>query len=202
MGFFDFLSGSDARKDIRKSSQQANQYLDQGYGQSQGFYNQAGELLSPFVESGGKAQTFYNDLLGLNGTDARSTAQGTLTSDPLFQGGLAEDSNALLKQLNARGMGAGGTSALAAQRVLQQNYGNWLDRYNQAGQQGFNAATAAGNLKAAQGDNAYGFAATKAGNAINTGNAIAQTRNTGVNNILNLLGTGVKTYNALYNGGK
>jgi hypothetical protein len=185
MGFFGSFTGSSQRKDIRNANATANQALDQGYAQSQGYYNQAADAYAP-----------YNALLGLNGADARTEAQGMLTSDPLFQGGLAQESNALLRNLNARGQGGGGQAQLAGQRVLQQTYGNWLDRYRDAGTQGFQATAGQAGVRAAQGDNAYGFAATKAGNAIQYGNALASSRSIGLNNLSGLLGTAVKAYAA------
>lgn len=198
MGFFSNLSGGQQRSDIRRSTAQANSMIDQGFNESQGYYDQAAGLYDPYTQQGGKAATMYADLLGINGGDARSEAQGVLTSDPLFQGGLAQDSNALLKQLNARGQSGGGLANIAAQRVLQQNYGSWLDRYNQAGQQGFQATNALAGVRAAQGDNAYGAAATKAGLALGKGNALASTRNTGINNLMGAIGTGLKAYSSFY----
>lgn len=197
MGFFS-LTGGSQRSDIRRSTAQANSMIDQGFNESQGYYDQAAGLYDPYTQQGGKAATMYADLLGINGGDARSEAQGVLTSDPLFQGGLAQDSNALLKQLNARGQSGGGLANIAAQRVLQQNYGSWLDRYNQAGQQGFQATNALAGVRATQGDNAYGAAATKAGLALGKGNALASTRNTGINNLMGAIGTGLKAYSSFY----
>ena len=198
MGFFSNLSGGQQRSDIRRSTAQANSMIDQGFNESQGYYDQAAGLYDPYTQQGGKAATMYADLLGINGGDARSEAQGVLTSDPLFQGGLAQDSNALLKQLNARGQSGGGLANIAAQRVLQQNYGSWLDRYNQAGQQGFQATNALAGVRAVQGDNAYGAATTKAGLALGKGNALASTRNTGINNLMGAIGTGLKAYSSFY----
>lgn len=198
MGFLSNLTGGDQRADIRKGTKQALGDLATGYGQSQGYYDQASGLFDPYMQQGGQAAQMYADLLGINGADARAAAQGVLTSDPLFQGGLAQDSNALLRSLNARGQGAGGLAALAGQRVLQQNYGNWLDRYNQAGQQGFQAAGAKGNVLAAQGDNAYGYGATQANLRMGQANALAGTRNVGANNLLGALGTGLNAYSKMY----
>lgn len=194
MGFFSNLTGGKSRSDIRQSTAQANSLIDQGYADSQGYYDTAAGLYDQYTQQGGKAAGMYADLLGINGADARSAAQGVLTSDPLFQGGLAADSNAMLRHLNARGQSGGGLANIAAQRVLQQNYGSWLDRYNQAGQQGFQATNALAGVRAAQGDNAYGAAATKAGLAIGQGNALASTRNTGINNLMGAIGTGLKAY--------
>lgn len=196
MGFFSNLTGGKSRSDIRQSTAQANSLIDQGYADSQGYYDTAAGLYDQYTQQGGKAAGMYADLLGINGADARSAAQGVLTSDPLFQGGLAQDSNALLRQLNARGQSGGGLANIAGQRVLQQNYGNWLDRYNQAGQQGFQATNALAGVRMTQGDNAYGAATTKAGLQIGQGNALAATRNTGINNLMGALGTGLKAYSA------
>lgn len=198
MGFLGNLTGGDQRADIRKGTKQALGDLATGYDQSQGYYDQASGLFDPYMQQGGKAASMYADLLGINGADARAAAQGVLTSDPLFQGGLAQDSNALLRSLNARGQGAGGLAALAGQRVLQQNYGHWLDRYNQAGQQGFQAAGAKGNVLAAQGDNAYGYGATQANLRMGQANALASTRNVGMNNLLGAIGTGLNAYSKMY----
>lgn len=198
MGFFSNLTGGKSRSDLRAAQGQANQYLDQGYGQSQGYFDQAAGLYDPYVQSGTKAQDFYNNLLGLNGADARAQSQGVITSDPLFQGGLAQDSNAMLRNLNARGQSGGGLANIAAQRVLQQNYGNWMDRYAQAGGQGLQATNALAGVRTAQGDNAYGYGATKAANAIGMGNAMAQTRNVGINNLMGAVGMGLNAASKFY----
>lgn len=202
MGFLSNLTGGDSRKDLTKGYKTSNALLDQGYADSQGYYDQASGLFDPYMQSGGQANAMYADLMGLNGADARAAAQGVLTSDPLFQGQLASDSNALLRQLNARGQSAGGLAAIAGQRVLQQTYGNWLDRYNQAGQQGFQAAGAKGGVLTAQGDNAYGYNATKANNAMGYANAMAETRNTGMNNLMGAVGTGLNAYAKMKYGAK
>lgn len=203
MSFFGSFTGSTQRKDIRRADAAASAALDKGYADSQGYYGQAASAYDPYVQAGGKANDTYNALLGLNGAEARGTAQDMITSDPLFQGGLAQESNALLRNLNARGASGGGQAQLAGQRVLQQQYGNWLDRYRDSGSQGFQASNAQAGVRAAQGDAAYGYGATKAGQAIGTGNAIAGSRSIGVNNLIGLAGTAIGGYNALYNqGGK
>lgn len=194
MGFFDSFTGASQRRDIRNTNAQANAALDKGYADSQGYYGQAAGLYEPLAQQGQRASSFYDDALGLNGADARNTAQGVITSDPLWTGQMAESNNALMRMLNSRGEAAGGKSYLAGQRMLAQNYGNALDRYAgraQTGQQGIGALA---GIRTAQGDNAYGYGATKAGQATNYGNAIAGTRGMGVNNLMGLLGTGLKAY--------
>lgn len=197
MGFFSDFSGSSARKDIRASSREANGYVDKGYATSDGLYADAAGMFDPFVAAGGKANDTYNALLGLSGNAARDEANTMLTSNPLFQGQLGQESNALLRNLNARGASGGGQAQIAGQRVFQQNVGNWLDRYRDAGRDGYAATAAKAGVTTARGDNAYGYGATKAGIATNTGNAIADTRGMGVNNLLKLAGTAISGYNAL-----
>lgn len=201
MGFFSDFTGSSARSDLKKANKQATADLTSGYNASQGYYDQAASSYDPYVSTGTQANQAYADLLGLNGTDARDTAQGVITSDPLWSGKLGEDTNAVLKNLNARGMGASGAAALAGQRVLAQDYGSVLDRYMNLGNQGLTATGQKAGVLTGQGDNAYGFGATKANQDLGYGNAVAQTRNTGINNVLAVLGTGAKAIGA-YNGVK
>jgi len=202
MGFLDSFTGKAQRRDIVAAQGKASAALDKGYADSMGRYDQAADLYDPYAQQGTKANDFYYNALGLNGGEAQTGAIDTLTGNPLFQGQLGNDSNALAKLLNARGASGGGLANIAAQRVFQQTAGNWLDRYRDAGQQGFQATGAQANIRAGQGDAAYGYGATKAGNQINYGNALAETRGIGVNNLLNIVGTGIKGYNALYNGGR
>ncbi len=196
MGFFGSFFGSDQRSDIRRGNAQATRALDSGYKESMGRYDQAADLYSPYAQQGGQAQTFYNNALGLNGDAARAGAQQTITSDPLWSGKLAQDEGNSLAYLNARGQAGGGAAALAGQRVLQQNYGNWLDRYRDVGRQGFEATNQQAGIRTGQGDAAYGYGATKAGQAINYGNALASSRNIGVNNLMGAFGVAAKAYGA------
>ena len=205
MSFFGDLvggfTGSSARKDMSKANKQANQYLDTGYGNAQRYYDKATSNYDPYKQTGQAANTFYGNALGLNGDDARASAQNTITSDPLFTGKLNLDNSTTMAYLNARGSAGGGAAVQAAQNNLYNNYGNWLDRYSNLGQQGLQASGAQSNALMSQGDSAYNYGATKAGNAISYGNAMAGTRSAGVNNLMGLIGTGISGYNALYNGG-
>jgi hypothetical protein len=105
---------------------------------------------------------------------------------------LGDQSNALLRQLNARGNTYGGKAALAGARVGRENYEGWLNRLMGQGQQGGQYAGQQASIRSGQGDLRYGFGATKAGQEINYGNARAENRNTGINNLLNVAGTAAK----------
>ena len=122
MGFFGSFFGNDQRRDISQANKKANAALDSGYQNQQNYFDQAASAYDPYVQSGQQANTFYANALGLNGDAARSEAQGTITSDPLWSGKFALDSNNVLKAMNARGLGYSGAGALAGQRVLTENY--------------------------------------------------------------------------------
>jgi hypothetical protein len=196
MGLIGSFFGSDQRKDLERAKAQSDQQLQQGYDQAYGDYTEAGNYFSPYASQGQQANTFYNDALGLNGDPARTTATNTLTSNPLFQGELGAQSNAVSRALNAQGASGGGKAQLAAQRVFQGTAGNWLDRYANQGAQGLQATNAMASARMGRGDLSYGYGASKAGNAINFGNAMASNRNTGINNLMGLAGSVISGINA------
>ena len=202
MGFFGSLTGSSQRRDINRANRSATNALNTAYTAANQAYDTASGLFDPYVQAGAKGQDTYNALLGLNGSEARATAQNMITSDPLWSGKLAQDQNAILAYQNARGDAGGGRAYAAGQRSLLDNYGNWLDRYQSAGRQGFEATGSKANIGMAKGDMAMGYGATKAGQAINYGNAMAQSRGIGVNNLMGLLGTGLKAYSTFSGGGR
>lgn len=202
MSFFsDLFGGSKQRRDITIANANANASLQAGLKAANARYQQAANVYTPYTQSGEKALSFYNDAIGLNGDDARTAAESTISSDPLFTGKLAQDQNALLAYENARGDAGGGRAYAAGQQNLYQNYGDWLNRYVNQAQLGLGAANGQAGVYSNQAGTNFNYGVTKAGNDINYGNAIAGTRNTGVNNLLGLLGTGISGYNALYNKG-
>ena len=211
MGFFSNFSGGDSRRDIRNGLGQANGYLTEGRDTAQGYYDRGYETsqgyLDPYIQGGLKGQGAYDDLMGLNGPEARARAQEQYySSDALTQGKLGQDQNAMLRAMNARGSSNSGAGALAAERVSQQNYGQFLDRYNNRAQQGFGAAQAGGaNANQYAGNSAnlqYGTAQQMGANAISASNAMSQTRNTGMNNLLGLGGLALQGYGAYMGGGR
>ena len=196
MGLLGSFLGKDQQKDLQRAKQQSDAALQQGYDSAYGDYTSAGDMFSPYAQSGQQANQFYNDALGLNGDAARGTAINTLTSNPLFQGQLGQESNAMSRLLNAQGASGGGKAQLAAQRVFQQNAGSWLDRYANQGAQGLQATNAMAGMRQARGDLSMNYGATRAGNEQSYGNAMAANRSTGINNILGLAGTVVSGINA------
>jgi hypothetical protein len=199
MGFLSDLVGSftgaAARKELQAGKTQADAALASGYGDARADYTNAMQSYDPYVQSGQQANTFYNNALGLNGDAARTAATNTLASNPIFSGELGADYMATQRAGNAAGWGAG-KEALAGQRVYQQNAGSFLDRYRDQGQQGLQATGAKSNALMARGDLAYGYGATRAGNEINSANALAENRGTFARNVSGALGLGVNALNA------
>lgn len=188
MGLIGSLAGRDQQKAIEQAKAKSDRALQQGYDQGLVDYNSGVDTLRPAVASGDANRKIYDDLLGINGPEARAAAQARITSDPQFQGQLMQSSNALLRGLVAQGASSGGKAQIAGQRVLQQNWGSWLDRYGQNAQNGQNASNALASGLAARGDYKYGFGATKAGNEINAGNAIAGAKGVLGGNVMQGLG--------------
>lgn len=135
-------------------------------------------------------------MLGL-GTDAeREAAQQTYLNDPIFSSILNQQSNALLRQQNARGATYGGQTVQMGGRLGLEAYGGYLDRLKGQGDQGLQVAGARSGIKQSLGDLGYGYGATRAGQNISYGNARAEASNIGINNLLNIAGTAAKAYTA------
>jgi hypothetical protein len=174
---------------------QSDADLAQGFTQAQGDYTAAENYYQPYAgvgQQGIEDQNFYSDVL-----HNRGDAVSQFSSNPLFSGELGANFMAAQRAGNAQGWGAG-KEALAGQRVFNQTSGSWLDRYRDNAQQGINtgmnATNAMAGLRSARGDNAYGYGATKAGNAINYGNAMAANRNTGVNNLMGVASLAINAF--------
>jgi hypothetical protein len=188
MGILGSFFGTDQRKDLEAAKAASDAQLNQGYGIGDKRYAEAEGMYQPYARQGTEANTFYNDVL-MN----RGDAVDKFSSNPLFSGELGSNFMAAQRAGNAAGWGAG-KEALAGQRVFNQTSGSWLDRYRDAGQQGFQATNAMANIRAGRGDMAVGRGQTMAGNSINFGNAMAANRNTGINNLMGLASLGVSAY--------
>lgn len=197
MSFWADFSGASARSDLKKGAAASNAALDQGYSGLKQDYNQAYDLYSPYAQSGGKANAMYNDALGVNGTDAQNSFVNTYSSaDPFRQFNEDASNRAIGRQWNANGSYDSGAARLASARANLErgstDYSGYLDRLNGAGQQGYQATNAMAGIKTGLGDSAWGYGATKAGQATNQANAMAASRSTLTNNLLATAGTVAK----------
>lgn len=193
---------SQANKNLKKGRAAQLNELMQGYDKArpeieQG-YDTASGYIDPYVQTGERYQKMYDDLMGLNGPEARAQAQQVITSDPLWTGALGQQQNAALRLLNSRGLGGSGASALAAQRVLNENYQPVVNRYQQGGAQGMAAAGAAADIARGKGESLgnldYGYAQQRAGVEGNYYNARAQSAGALTNNLLGTAGMVIGGY--------
>lgn len=188
MGFFGSLTGKDQARDLKSGYKESTGMLKSGYEEGQTQYSNALRTIDGNVGKGAADQTAYRNALGLNGATARRGQQDIYNSDPMFNALADQQNKQIFSRYNAGGMGDSGASRLALGRAGLDRYDNYLSRLGQLGQQGQQADQTWGMAKAGlqkdQGDFAYGHAQQLAGQRTGLGNAMAQNRSVGVNNIL------------------
>jgi hypothetical protein len=192
MGFLGSLFGSDQRKDINRANKKATAALNKGEGQLTDQYGRAIGELDPYSNGGQQGFEAYLAALGLRGDDARRAVQESYFNDPAFTGQNDLAQNALLRQLNARGVSDSGQQRLASARVLQEGWNNHLARLQGVGDTGLKSSAVQGGFQQGLGDSYMNLAATRAGQTINHGNALAAARTASVNNIIGAVTGGAK----------
>ena len=204
MGFFDNFFGSTQANDISQASDMANRRYQQGLSQftdtTKDYLGQSLGYLAPYAQAGGNTLSLLGGALGINGAGPQQSFWGGLANDPAFQAAQGAGIDALDKSAAARGMLRSGGQQRDlysfGQRGLM-DFGN--NRISQlmgllAPTQG--AAGASADLTSQAGNNIagaqFGTGQLFANNAVNTGNALAQSRNIGLNNILAVGNTAAK----------
>ena len=192
MGFFDDFFGITQREDITAAHNAAGKAIEKGRQEYDQRADEAFGMFTPYAQQGQQANAMYGHAIGLGTDQQRSAAQDRYFSDPAFSQITSNQQNAMLRNLNARGISGSGAAIEAGSRIAYDNYGNWLDRLNNAGQQGFQATGAQAGIRSAQGQLAYDHGITDAGRQINYGNAMAESRGIGLNNLLQVASTAAK----------
>jgi hypothetical protein len=177
MGLIGSLTGEDGKKALALSKAKSDKLLDKGYGEATPDYDASVTALQNPVESGDKNRKMIDDLTGVNGPEARAAAQQLVASDPMWQGLVAQSSNALLRGLNATGAATGGKAQRASMENMTTQWGDWINRYQRGAENGQQATNALAAGLQARGGFKYGHYGTKAGNEINYGNAQAAQSN-------------------------
>lgn len=183
-------SGNKAASAQTKAANQASQLQKDQYAQTRAD-------LSPYRDAGGAALGQYQGLLGMRGKDAQSAAMSGYTESPFLSQLINRTVGAVDASKAARGgLFSGGTAQAIGDRTGQLylgDYSNYLSRVGGLADTGQSAATQTGqfgaNAAAGQAQNAIAAGNAKAGNYINTGNAIS-----------GLLNQGAQAYGA-YQGG-
>lgn len=198
MSFFGDFFGKSQQRDLASANAQATGALASGYKEASALYDQAKGYYQPYAESGQKANSTYADSLGLNGAaggqNALSTYQAGRNPYLDYEQDLAQ--RGLDRTANARGWLNSGASLLASSRARQQlgyqDFSGWQNRLMGMGQQGMQAAGAQAQITQGQGDMRSGYGQQTAANAINYGNALAASRSTGINNLIQVGGMAMK----------
>ena len=205
-GFWNNFTGQTQADDIRKGTEAANGYLKQGNEQAEALrtqgYNKAITYYDPRIKAGQDAENVYRTAVGLNGRDQQADYYKNFQFDPGLEAQLNAGIRATDRSAASRGMLRSGQNLNAIADTGRQ-WANkaYNDRLNQYGQM-FTRGDQASNLAAATtsdhynalGDMRSGMYQQFAGNTINQQNAIANTRNVGLQNTLNILGTAAKFF--------
>lgn len=214
MGFLADLFGDSQREDMERAKAASDASLKKGYDEAsntfQNYGQQALNYFTPYVNDGRRANVLYQDSLGVNGAQGGQNALAAYQSarNPYLDYQMDQTQRGMDARANARGSLNSGANALAVARARQgmgyQDYADWQNKLNSAGQQGYNAASTAGQMTQQQGqylsDMRYGYGQQQAGQETNFGNAMAASRSIGINNLINIAGTAAKAASAY--GGK
>jgi hypothetical protein len=180
MGFFsDLFGGASGKKAANAAAEAQSAYINTGYDKAekatgQG-YSDARGYIDPYIQSGRRASTSYENALGLNGRGGFDEAQGQfdMYSAP-EQAATRNALGATLRRYNA-GNGGGGNSgglALATARTYADRYNQyrqqWLDRVQGQGQQGWQASQAGAGLATDYGNRTADYALGRATGLANT----------------------------------
>lgn len=206
---FGNFTGSQSRKDLQRGRAESESALNAGYQGALEFSNQgltdANRITQPFLDQGQRGFGLYADSFGVNGAGARDAAFQTFQSDPFNAHSNDVTRIALydlMKRYNAGGMANSGASNLGLARAgleaTDRRLADWRGGLQGLGQLGAGMATDNANRTYGTGQfNAglrSGLGQQLAGNAISYNNAMSESRNTGMNNLLNVAGTVAKFF--------
>lgn len=202
MGFFSSFFGNDQANDIQAASERARQEYQQGLANftntTKDYLGQSLGFLQPYAQAGGQTLDLLGNALGINGNGPQQSFFSNLQTEPGYASGQAAGIDALDKSAAARGMLRSG----GQQRDLYSFGNRYMNDYanNRISQLGglltptMGAAGSSADLTNQAGNNIagaqFGTGQLFANNATNTGNALAQSRGIGINNILGALNAG------------
>ena len=211
MGLLDGFFGGRQRKDLgfanqqyganlRKARNTGTAHLRSGAAEAQGY-------LEPFARGGQDAFNLYRDATGAGGEEGYARAFENFEANPFREFANQETANALrdvYRRYHGAGMGDSGVSRLAVGRTAgqfaRQDVEDYLRRLAGLGQTGVGVAGNQANIAQSTGqqlaDLDTSVFSALGNQAISHGNAMASTRNIGLNNLLGLAGLGVNAYSA------
>lgn len=211
MSFFGSFFGSDQRKDIKKGYNASTGMLNQGADAARNalgqHYGEAQGHLAPYLQGGGQANALLGNYLGAGGPEAQQQAFANFQNDPGWQAQFGAGINALDRSATARGGLYSGAAMKGiheyGQQFQRQAFNDRINQLQGFSGQGLQAASGAAGLAANQGNTLgnleFGLGQQHASNRINMGNAMAQSRNIGINNLMGVAGLAIGGGNALGN---
>lgn len=204
MGFFaDLFGGAAGKRAANQAAEAQSAYINTGYDRAekatgQG-YSDARGYIDPYIQSGRRASTTYENALGLNGRGGYDEAMGQFGMYAAPEQDATRNAlSAVMRRYNA-GQGGGGPSGglnLAVARTAADRYAqtrnNWLDRMQGQGQMGYQASQAGVGLASDYGNRMADYATGRATGLANTETQrqsnIYQAGQQGTNNLLKGLG--------------
>lgn len=210
MGLFDAFMGNSQRKDLEAANAEARAALEQGRTESIGtrneFLGRSTELLQPQIGVGADAINKLRVATGLEGEEAEAEYLNSLRDDPRLQESLTQELGQIEDSAAARGGLFSGNTLKALQDRTALRVGDVRrDRVNELfGLAGIGAGAtsqAAGFTQQTGQDIAdtqFGTGQLRANNAVNFGNAMAESRGIPINNLLGLVNAGASAAGAYY----
>ena len=197
MSWWDDVTGATAKKQLKQSNAAANSALATGFDTANQQYDQAEGAFNPYVQSGTEGLSAYHDALGLNGQEGSDAALARYQTNPMFQEANNLTLSAIDKRYNANGQADSGASRAAIAQAGVTGWNSYADRLRGLSENGLQATGAQAGVTTGQGDLAMNYGATKAGNAINYGNAMGQASQIGINNLINAVGAATNAYSTM-----
>jgi hypothetical protein len=196
MSLWDSFMGKDQQKDLSAANDLAQQRIVGGLSDytntSKDYLSKSIGYLQPGIESGNQTLKLLGDILGLNGAGAQQSYFSGFQNDPGFMAAQNAGIQAADRSAAARGLSRSGGQQRSLFEFGQRNM---LDAYNNRIGSLFNllgvgqgaSNTAAGlTSQTGQGiaDAQFGTGQLLANQSTNFGNAMAQSRGIGINNLL------------------
>lgn len=212
MKFLDSFFGKSQRRDMSRANQKYNSFLTKGRGDAIAALDrgktESASYYQPYSQMGEQGRDdydLYRKAIGLKGADGYGEAFETFESDPFREYRSQNAGNAIRDQFrryNAQGMGNSGANMLALGRIgaeyAQKDVDDFRSRLMGAGQYGtqlgYGADSAMAGITSAdaarRADLEASIASARGNQAIGYGNAMAESRNIGFNNLMGLVGAG------------
>lgn len=146
--------------------------------------SEANSYLSPFTNAGTNALTQYTNIMGLNGSDAATSAMGSFTASPGYSYNVSEGLKAVDQGAAAKGLLRSGATLKAEEtlgaNLANQDFSNYLSRLSGLTSTGLTAASGQANV-------ATGAASNTASVEGSLGKSTAAAVNTGTNSLTDAL---------------